>query len=136
MASTLGGGIAGVSRTQTLNSVRDSELVMNRRTVRDSWNTQYATGMVNGKKRVTGPFRAVTGLGDFLSRENYSCNTVPASTTNMPHGIGRMLDRARSVCDNSGVPGSSCNPKFVSDSSDYTKFRKHQSINRTYYNAK
>jgi hypothetical protein len=136
MSSALGGGIPGISRQQTLTSTRDSEMVMARRTVRQSWNTEYATGIVNGSKRVIGPYRAVTGHGDFLSRENYSCNTIPSSTTNMPRGLGRMLDRARSVCDDTGVPGSSCNPRFVSDSSDYSRFKKHQAINRTYHNLK
>ena len=135
MSSSLGGGIPGISRKQTLTSTRDSDLVMARRTVRQSWNTQNATGTVNGYKRVIGPFRAVTGNGDFLSRENYSCNTIPTSTTNRV-GLGRMLDRARSVCDGTEVPGTSCNPRFVADSSDYVTFKKNQAINRTYHNLK
>ena len=139
MSSSLGGGIPGISRKQTLTSTRDSDLVMARRTVRQSWNTQYATGVVNinniDYKRVIGPFRAVTGNGDFLSRENYSCNTIPTSTTNRV-GLGRMLDRARSVCDGTEVPGTSCNPRFVADSSDYVTFKKNQAINRTYHNLK
>lgn len=134
MSDVLGGLFQGIAPKQTLTSQRDSETVMTRRVVRQSWNTAYATGTYNGYKRRIGPFRAVTGTGDFLSRENYSCNTVPPSTTTMPSGLGRMLDRARSVCDDTGVPGSSCNPRFVSDSSDYTRFRKHQAINRRYNN--
>jgi hypothetical protein len=34
--------------------------------------------------------------------------------------------------DNTGVPSSTCNVKYVYDSSDYTRFRKLQASNRNY----
>ena len=36
------------------------------------------------------------------------------------------------TCDNSNVHASSTNVKFVSDSSDYIRFRKQQAMNRNY----
>jgi hypothetical protein len=38
-------------------------------------------------------------------------------------------------CDGTGVPASSCNVKFVADSSDYTKFKKQSAMNRNYNDA-
>ena len=114
--SKLGGGpYNGYSPKQTITNYKGSEQVMMRRILRDGWNTQYATGIVNDHSRVTTPFRAVNNLGDFLSRTQYSCGGP--NPTN---------------CDGTGVPASSCNVKFVSDSSDFTTFKKQQAVNRNY----
>ena len=127
----LGGSYNGLSSKQTVTSKRDSEGVINRRVVRDSWNTPYATGTYNGNKRVITPFRAVNNLGDFLSRQNYVCggpNQVNASKPGMKSKIGSMI----MTCDATGVPASSCNTKFVSDSSDYVRFKKQRATNQNY----
>ena len=127
----LGGSYNGLSSKQTVTSKRDSEGVINRRVVRDSWNTPYATGTYNGNKRVITPFRAVNNLGDFLSRQNYVCggpNQVNASKPGMKSKIGSMI----MTCDSKGVPASSCNTKFVSDSSDYVRFKKQRATNHNY----
>lgn len=134
--SSLGGGISGIAPRQTNTSIRDSSNVNDRRTVRSSWDGQSASGTINNHARIITPFRAVNNSGDFLARENYSCGGFAPSTTNMPSGIGRMLDRARSNCDNTGVPGASCNPKFVADSSDYTRYRRQRAVNQTYNQVK
>ena len=127
----LGGPYNGHSSKQTVSSKRDSEGVLTRRVVRDSWNTPYATGTYNGNKRVITPFRAVNNLGDFLSRQNYVCggpNQVNASKPGMKSKIGSMI----MTCDTTGVPGSSCNAKFVPDSSDYVRFKKQRAMNLNY----
>jgi hypothetical protein len=132
----LGGGVQGISTKQTTNSTRDSSNVMDRRTVRASWNTKHAYGTMMGdneteyKRRIT-PFRAVTDAGDFLARVDYTCGGPAPSSTTRP-GVGRMINRAQSNCDDTGIPGASCNPKFVYDSSDYTRFRRQQAVNHTY----
>lgn len=135
MSTVLGGPFNGYSGTQTVTNYKDSEQTSTRSVLRKSWNTMYATGTVNGYARVITPFRAVNNLGDFLARKNYVCggpNQVNASKPGMKGRIGSII----SSCDDTGVEASNCNPKFVSDSSDYVKFRKQQAINRTYNDSK
>ena len=130
--SKLGGGpYDGFSPKQTITNYKSSDMTMTRRVLRDVWNTPYATGVFNNKKRVITPFRAVTNLGDFLSRKNYICggpNPITADRQKRPGNMGAII----SHCDGTGVPSSSCNVKFVSDSSDYITFKKQQAINHTY----
>lgn len=129
--SYLGGGFQGISPKQTIHNYKDSEQTMTRRVLRDSWNTSYAQGTVNGKQRAIGPFRAINNLGDFLSRQNYVCggsNQVNADKPGWKGHIGSII----SQCDNTGVAASVCNTRFVPDSSDYTKYKKQAAINRTY----
>jgi hypothetical protein len=134
--SNLGGGpFNGFSPMQTINNFKNSEDVINRRVLRSGWNTNYATGTVNGKSRVVTPFRAVNNLGDFLERKNYVCggpNQVNATYPGWKNRIGSII----SQCDGTGVPSSTCNVKFVADSSDYTKYRKLQSANHLYNDLK
>lgn len=116
-STVLGGPYNGHSSKQTVSSKRDGESAITRKILRSSWNTPYATGTYEGEKRVITPFRAVNNLGDFLGRKNYSCGGPKQMTF---------------TCDNSNVPASSTNVKFVPDSSDYIRFRKQQAMNRNY----
>lgn len=135
-ASTLGGGpYQGYSPKQTINNYKDSGQTLTRRILRSSWNGQYATGRYNGLNRIVTPFRAVMNSGDFLSRQNYACggpNPTNASKPGMKNRIGTMW----SNCDTTGVPASSCNVKFVADSSDYVRFRREQALNQNYNDSK
>lgn len=134
-SANLGGPFQGYSPQQTLLNFKDSENVMARRVLVKSWNTPYAGGKVNGYGRITTPFRAVNNSGDFLSRSNYVCggpNPTNASRPGRKNSIGSIISR----CDGTGVAASSCNVRFVADSSDYTKFRKHQAMNRNYNELK
>jgi hypothetical protein len=133
--SNLGGPFQGYSPQQTLDSFRDSEGVMTRRVLRSSWNTPYATGTVNNRDRVTTPYRAVNNLGDFLGRMNYVCggpNQVNADYPGWKSRIGSII----SQCDNTGIAASVCNTRYVSDSSDYTTFKKQMAINKNYNDIK
>ena len=127
--------INGISPKQTVTSFKHGEQAQSREVLRRSWNQLQASGTVNDKKRVLTPFRAVNNLGDFLCRKNYVCggpNQVNASKPGWKGHIGSIL----SNCDNSGVEGASCNPKFVSDSSDYVRFRKLRAMNKNYNDTK
>ena len=135
MPNVLGGPFNGYSGKQTVTNYKDSEQTSTRSVLRNAWNTAYATGEVNGHKRVITPFRAVNNLGDFLARQNYVCggpNQVNASKPGMKSRIGSII----SNCDGSNVPASNCNPRFVSDSSDYVRFKKQQAMNRNYNDSK
>jgi hypothetical protein len=129
---TLGGTIKGYSPQQTITNYKSSEQVMTRRILRDSWNTAYATGSYNNNARIITPFRAVNNSGDFLSRKDYICGGSNQVSSKGRAGTRGPIGSIISACDTSGVPSSSCNVKFVADSSDYTTFRKQQTSNRNY----
>lgn len=130
--SNLGKGpYNGWSPKQTLNNFKDSEQTAIRSVLRRSWNGQNATGTYNNANRITTPFRAVNNSGDFLSRTNYACGGPNPITPNRYNRAGNLGTMPK-MCDSTGVPASSCNVKFVADSSDYIKFKKHQAINKNY----
>lgn len=115
----------GISSQQTINNYKTSEETAMRKVLVKSWNNPYATGKVNGKGRITTPFRAVNNSGDYLSRVNYTCggpNPTQRSRSFYQGRIGAIMSK----CDGTGIPASSCNVKFVADSSDYTKFKKQK----------
>jgi hypothetical protein len=127
--------INGISAKQTLTNYKDGEQSLDRGVLRRGWNQLNATGTINGYTRVITPFRAVNNLGDFLARPNYVCggpNQVNASKPGWKGNIGSII----SQCDGSGVEGASCNPRFVSDSSDYVRFRKLRAMNKNYNDIK
>jgi hypothetical protein len=127
----LGGGFQGISPQQTLGNEKRAEDVMLRRIVSKSWNTAYARGKVNGMNSRTTPYRAVNNLGDFLSRQNYSCGG--SNQINSRPGLhGLMLESVPQHCDGTGIPASSTNVKWVSDCSDYIAFKKQRQANVLY----
>lgn len=128
---TLGGGpYNGFSPKQTINAFKNSEDIVGRRILRDSWNSRQLFS-TNGYNPSVGPFRAVNNLGDFLGRVNYSCGGPNPQNAVKP-GYGRLIRSVPQQCDATGIAPSSCNPKFVSDSSDYVKFKKLRAMNRNY----
>lgn len=122
----------GYAPRQTITSQKDSEHAVTRRILRNSWNGHGAVGVVNQHARVITPFRAVMNLGDFLARKNYVCGGAnPSAPVNTVRARGNM-GSIRSSCDTTGVEGANCNPKFVADGSDYTRFKREQAFNRNY----
>jgi hypothetical protein len=85
----------------------------------------------NGKVPHVGPFRGVNNLGDFLGRVNYSCGGPNPQNAAKP-GYGRLIGSVPEQCDGTGITATTCNPKFVSDSSDYVRFKKLRAMNQTY----
>jgi hypothetical protein len=131
----LGGPFQGYSPQQTINSFNNSDNVVARKVLVKSWNTPYATGKVNNKNRVITPFRAVNNLGDFLGRQNYVCGGPNQVNANKPGWKGR-IGSIVSQCDGTGIPSSTCNVRFVPDSSDYIKFKKYRALNQNYNELK
>jgi hypothetical protein len=99
-----------------------------RLTLRESWNTKYLN------QTITTPFRAVNNSGDILSRSNYSCGGPCQTFQSRPgmFGLKGQFGSIKSKCDNSGIPPSTCNVKYVYDSSNYTTFLKQQATNKNY----
>lgn len=135
--SNLGGGpFNGFSPKQTITNYKDSKQVTTRRILRDAWNGHGAAGSIGSNARVITPFRAVTNTGDFLARRNYVCggpNLAPPLNTVRSRG---NLGGIRSMCDGTGVPAAACNPKFVADSSDYTRYKNQKAHNLNYNDIK
>jgi hypothetical protein len=125
----LGSNLSGIAPKPTIIGKKDSQDALTRRVLRDGWNTAYANDTFNGKNRVITPFRAINNSGDYLSRTNYVCGgPAPLNKSKPGYRVGSMISR----CDTTNVPSSSCNVKFVADSSDYIKFKKQAAINKNY----
>ena len=113
-----------------------NERSMDRLSLRQAWNGQYASGLVNGHKPVCTPFRRVNNAGDYLGRQNYvsgGSDQVQGSVRSSSVGSWKMFaGHVQATNDGTGIPSSTCNVKYVYDGSDYTTFKKKQAINRTY----
>lgn len=135
--NNLGGPYQGYSGKQSISNYKEAGDIITRRELRKVWNTSYATGNVNGYNSRTTPFRAVMNSGDFLSRSNYICGGPnPANNTHASAARRLGLGGIISACDSTNIPSSSCNVKFVADSSDYTKFRRQTACNKNYNDLK
>ena len=131
--SSLGGGIQGISVKQTANSMRSSDSVIARRVLRSSWNNELVGATLLNRQRAIGSFRAVNNLGDYLSRQNYSCGGPNQVNNRKP---GMVIGAVPQQCDGTGIAAASCNPKFVPDSSDYVKYKKQRAMSQTYNDSK
>jgi hypothetical protein len=97
--------------------------------LRNSWNTSKPV-----PPRM-GPFRMVNNAGDILSRVNYSCggpNMLNGTTHPKLHLSNTRDGVSTNNCDNSGLEPSTCNVKYVYDSSDFTRFKHLEAINNGY----
>jgi len=112
-----------------------SDHAISRRILVDSWNTPYADGHYNGQTSSIGGFRRVNNLGDFLGRVNYSCGGPNQTQPSRP-GMRSIIGSIPNTCDGSYIPPSSTNVKFVSDSSDYIRYKKLMSKNSELRNPK
>jgi hypothetical protein len=122
--------IRGIMPPATVDVDKSYENYENVRfTLRNAWNTKYT----QTTKAVT-PFRAVTNSGDILSRVAYSCGGPSQASQSRPglFGIKGQIGSIKSKCDGSGIPPSTCNVKYVYDSSNYTTFLKQQATNKNY----
>jgi hypothetical protein len=136
----LGGGFNGISPVQTINSLRNHEIVLNRKEVRNSWNQNTLPIQKNESgesfRRVSTPFRAVMNMDDYLGRRNYICGGPTLSQVGSLPGLARLVRTPANSCDTTGIAGANCNPRFVADSSDYIRFRKMSTVNNTYNDNK
>ena len=127
----LGGGIQGFMPKHNVlnNNLTNFDNV--RINLRKGWNNNYRIAPGCNKTRIT-PFRVVTNSGDLLSRNYYSCGGSSQVSQSRPGLFGLNLGSIQENCDGSGVPPSTCNVKYVYDSSNYTTFLKQQAIYKNY----
>jgi hypothetical protein len=126
--TTLGGGIQGIA--PPIVGVSNNS-ALNRFSLRTAWNGALGGNTYKSKGIAVSPFRAVNNAGDVLSRQNYSCggsNQVNNIKPSLHPSIGGIL----SACDGSGIEPSTCNVKYVYDSSDFSKYKKLKAINQNY----
>lgn len=84
----------------------------------------------NGKWK-TSPFRVAMNAGDILGSINEGPSPLLPSN-NQVNGIGPSKLRAHSGGVKSGAAFYSGNPKYVYNGSDYTRFKKLQTKNKSY----
>ena len=111
-----------------------SQIAQSRFTIVRSWNTTYPSQIINKPKPINTPFRIVNNAGDLYCRQNYSCGGPCQTPQSRPglYGLHHRFGSSHSLCDGTGVAPTSCNPKFVYDGSDYTKYLKNKAILKGY----
>ena len=69
-----------------------------------------------------------------LSRPAYSCGGPCQTFQSRPgmFGLRSAFGHIADNCDGTGIPPSSCNVKYVYDSSNYTRYMKEKAINKLY----
>lgn len=139
----LGGGFPGFMPHPIIEHDNSNTFARTRLTLRNSWNATSYSGSSNPKRIIT-PFRAVNNAGDLLSRENYSCGGSCQTPQSRPgiNGLRTRFGGTSVSCQPSvvwsslqldkNIPSSTCNVKFVYDSSDYIRFKKNQAVNKNY----
>jgi len=132
---SLGGGLKGFMPRTDVTNYHSNDFAQIRFTLRDAWNTTRYSGQDGlGNKRIITPFRAVNNAGDVLSRKNYSCGGSCQTYQSRPNlrGLRHRFGAIQDICDETLIPPSACNVKYVYDSSDYITFLKQQAVNRNY----
>ena len=130
---------SGVSPQMSAPSNTDSNRELNRMILRNVWNTApqgtlaNKTGAGYRGRWANSSFRIVNNAGDVLSRQNYSCGGSDMvgsrpGMLNLTYGGGQ----SKAKCDGSGIAPSTCNVKYVYDSSDFIRYRKLKALNASY----
>ena len=133
--SALGGGLPGFIPPSLITTDNYDEFAQTRFYLREAINTKYARQVTNygTKAAANSPFRLATNAGDPLSRKNYSCGGTAIQVSRpRNHGLRNLYGSINSFCDGSGIEASTCNVKYVYDSSDYTRFKKSIAANKVY----
>ncbi len=131
----LGRGMRGYIPPALLDTEYNGESSLNRFMLREAWNTKYQAELAAAnKQRIVTPFRAVTNSGDLLCRQNYSCGGPCQTFQSRPglYGLRKSFGHIQDKCDGTQVPPSSCNPKYVYDSSDYITYKKQSALVKNY----
>ena len=130
---SLGGGIKGFIAKSVQTNDNNSDFSLTRFLLKQGWNTSYPS-QLNYSQPICTPFRAVTNSGDLLSRPAYSCGGPCQTFQSRPgmFGLRGAFGHIADNCDGTGIPPSSCNVKYVYDSSNYTRYMKEKAINKLY----
>ena len=132
----LGGGLPGFMPQPVYTTDNSAAFADTRVILKQAWNTRYAQ-LESKQQTICTPFRAVNNAGDLLSRKYYSCGGSCQTFQSRPglFGLKKSFGAIQSQCDGTGVQPSSCNVKFVYDSSDYIRYSKQKAMNKNYNDA-
>ena len=129
---------SGVSPQLSYPTVSDSSRGTNRFVLRNVWQTAPIGTLLAKNREYRGKwanssFRILNNAGDVKSRKNYSCGGADMvgsqpGMLNLTYGGGQ----SKTNCDGSDIPPSTCNVKYVYDSSDFTRYRKLRAANSGY----
>ena len=86
------------------------------------------------KPLAMGGFRVTQNAGDPYSRMNYSCKGPNQLSSLVFTNTFSNKDGVHSTCDDTGVEPSSCNVKYVYDSSNFTRYSKERAMLRNRVN--
>jgi hypothetical protein len=130
---SLGGGINGFIPQSLQTNDNDDSFAQNRFVLKQAWNTNYKR-LVDNSLIAQTPFRAVNNSGDLLSRQSYSCGGPCQTFQSRPglNGLKNAFGHVSYQCDETGIPPSACNVKYVYDGSDYTRYKKQCAIVKLY----
>jgi hypothetical protein len=123
---------------QPMQLTDTTTLSQSRFSLREAWNTTYLNILATSNQpRIATPFRATNNAGDLLCRKDYSCGGPCQTPQSVPglYGLSSKFGSITSKCDGTGVPPSSCNGKYVYDSSDYITYKKQKAILSNYNTA-
>lgn len=129
----LGGAIPGFVAQPINDTDYSDEFAQTRFTLRQAWNARRHFNRSNNTvAKAQTPFRMVTNSGDLLSRQSYSCGGSCQSFQSRPGLRGLRFNSIQSRCDGTDVQPSSCNVRYVYDSSDYITYLKQKAVNKNY----
>ena len=116
----------------------DSTLAMNNRNIVRSFGNMYNSGLETSplmySKNVLGPFRSATNAGDVLGYDKGATNIKYGYEPNKMSGnnvLGFSSSKIGGSLSRSGDASYSGNPRYVYDGSDYIRFKKLQSHNKS-----
>ena len=127
--------VKGASIIKPRPTVGSQSRADTRKILREVWNGRQRQYPTSGKNRwMSNGFRAVMNASDPLGRKNYSCGgpNMISGVPSMGFYTSRDGGQSRRSCDGSGVEPSTCNVKYVYDSSDVTRYRREKAINKSY----
>ena len=132
--------IIGASVQKPYPAIGSSEHGTSRFILRQGYNmrTQHVNGSdtstYGNNTRKIGSFRALNNAGDTLNRQNYSCGGSNMIGSRPGTMVLTTKDGGQSSrnCDGTGIPPSTCNVKYVYDSSDFIRFKKMMARNKSY----
>lgn len=130
LVSSLGGGVPGKVEAAYGNTLKGSQVSINRHKLRKAFKTnkvQLPSGSVSAS---CGPFRSAFQLGDPLGRKSQRCGGCNQSNKD---GLSNSdCNRETNGVTPLDVPLSGSHGTFVSDSSLFTQFKHLKAINLTY----
>lgn len=139
--SSLGGGVPGKVEMSFGNTLTGSDVALKRRILRKAFKTNKLKKNNKEISSMCGPFRSANQLGEPLTRKYASCggcnqvNDTNSNVLNSSLGDGVSNKDCGLIVQEfttTEVPLASGNNKYVSDSSEFTRFKHLKSVNLTY----